>query len=317
MSHRVLFLLPLLFLSACCACPNGSSKIATQLPEPITPSDQINRLTQWSRQFPRLRATIVTAGVRLDYRDDNNQPKSVNAEGMLQIQQHLNETAATGVFETGADVLLTGTSFDQPAFEAGRNSKDWWFAIKLDTKKAWLGDASAGPDLSHLAEKGSATILRADLVPDLLGLSRLPENVSDNVHGAVFASKVMMLVDDADGANHVLIADPNGGVYPFIAREILVDRRTGYISEVRLYNASGILAVRSQLSDYKPVTYAAGVTPASPAPRFPHKVVVSYPTQFLTVSLEFDQVQLRASFAPVVFATPDFRAQGLRIMTDQ
>jgi len=227
----------------------------------------------------------------------------------------------------GSVQTQTGTSFDQPAFEAGRNAKDWWFAIKLDTKKAWLGDASRPTDFGDLGRQGSATILRADLVPDLLGLSGLPSSAVLSATSPAPWSEAFMLVDDADGMNHLYVTQnwmsqligAGGGQMrsAYIAREILVDRRTGCISEVRLYNASGILAVRSQLSDYKPVVYAAGVAPASPAPRFPHKVVVSYPTQFLTVSLEFDQVQIRANFATVVFATPDFRAQGLRIMTDQ
>jgi len=134
MFARILFFLPVLFLSACCSCPSDLTRNIPALPAPITPAEQITRLTQWSRQLPRIRATTVTAGVRMDYRDDNNQPKSVNAEGMLQIQQHLNEPVNP---DTGAaprpDVLLTGTSFDQPAFEAGRNAKEWWFALKLDS----------------------------------------------------------------------------------------------------------------------------------------------------------------------------------------
>jgi hypothetical protein len=106
-----------------------------------------------------------------------------------------------------------------------------------------------------------------------------------------------------------------GGGY-FISRQIIVDRRTGHVIEVRLYNTEGVVAVRSQLSNYAPVTYADGVDkPATGGvPQFPRKVVVSYPGQFLTVSLEFAEVKVVGDFKSAVFTTPDFEKQGLKVI---
>ncbi len=297
---KVLGIVLLMMLPGCCPCV----KPRENLPAPISVDEQARRLTEWSRQLPRIHASTVIAGVRLDYRDDKGQDRSVNAEGLLQIRQHW-EAAAN----VPADVLLLGTSFDQPAFEAGRNAQDWWFAIKLDTKKAWLGDATRPVNFATLGGAGSASILRADLVPDLLGLAELPAT-APSPRGPI----LMMLVNDDRGTNDLYYGQMSPDGKPVLAREIIVDRYSGHVAEVRLYDPAGVVAVRSQLSAYAPVTYADGVAKPAVAPEFPRKVVVSYPGQHLTVALEFDEVMVWGEFKPAVFVTPDFAKLGLRVV---
>jgi hypothetical protein len=301
-------LISIISLTGCCNCPPRTT--LQNPPPPITPEEQIRRLTEWSTRLPGLKAKTVLAGVRLDYRDDQGSDHSVNAEGTLQIRQHLENTA----LKPRSDVLLLGKSFDQPAFEAGCNAPHWWFAIRLDTKKAWLGDATKPLDYASLASKGAASILRADLVPDLLGLSPLPPNeINRNGNRETGGGPItMMLVNDATATNDLLIGQMSGDGRPFISREIVVDRISGHIVEVRLYDPAGVMAVRSRLSDYRPVSYEEGAPHAAVVPQFPRKVEVNYPAQHLTAALEFADVKVSTDFSERVFATPDF--QGLQVI---
>ena len=294
-------------LGGCCQCPQQRPP----LPAAIGVTEQARRLTEWSSRLPRIKATTVLGGVRMDYRDDSGRDHSVNAEGLLQIQQH--PAASSQAFERPADVLLLGKSFDQPAFEAGRNAANWWFAVKIDRKEAWVGDSTRPVSVESLSAQESSGILRADLVPDLLGLSPLP--VAEPETGPLRQSpgNLLYLVDDPTGTNRLLILgelrvlSPTGTVQrPIVRREIVVDRYTGHISEVRLYNVDGVVVVRSELSDYSPVTYADGVAKPALVPDFPHKVVVKYPGRFLTVALTFDDVEVPSEFKPVVFTMPKF-----------
>ena len=117
--------------------------------------------------------------------------------------------------------------------------------------------------------------------------------------------------DDDLGTNNLFLIEAQAG-WRFLAREIIIDRYSGHVAEVRFYDPAGILAVRSQLSDYKPVTYADGVPQPPTIPQFPHKVIVSSPSQFLTVSLQFDDVKVWADFKAPVFLTPAF--EGLKVI---
>jgi hypothetical protein len=301
-------LLTFVALAGCNVCPCQNNLTP---PPPITPEEQIRRLADWSARLPGIKAKTVLAGVRLDYQDDKGNEHSVNAEGILQIRQHLENAG----LKAPADVLLLGKSFDQPAFEAGRSATNWWFAIRLDNKKAWVGDATKPLDYASLGTKGTAGILRADLVPDLLGLSRLPQYSAPNgAPGRGDAGFTTMLVNDATATNDLIVGQISGSARPFISREIIVDRISGHVAEVRLYDPSGLMVVRSRLSDFKPVSYEEGAVHSAVVPEFPRKVEVSYPAQHLTVALEFGDVKVVTEFSDAVFRMPDFQGQGLQII---
>ncbi len=129
-----------------------------------------------------------------------------------------------------------------------------------------------------------------------------------------------MRVNDFDRTNDLFIEqlpdamDTRGRA--FLAKEIRVDRFTGNISEVRMYDPAGVLVVRSQLSDYHAISHGKNAAPpASPAeiPSFPHRVVVSYPAQQTTISLDFSDVSIPAAIRDAAFETPDFQDEGLKV----
>lgn len=305
--HKTMVLALLAVLTGCCPIvkPRGEP------PAPITLEEQTRRLEAWSRQLPLLRATTVLAGVRFDYRDDKGQAHSQDAEGTLWIQQHFSTTPAT---EGTQDVMLLGQKFNHPVFEAGRNDKFWWFIIRMDTKKAWVGDSTKPLDPATLGTgaKDSASILRADLVPQLLAISPLPSTTPGYTE-PMPSARMAMLVDEF--TNNLIITDTGRG---YVARQIFIDRFTGHVAEVRLYDPAGILVVRSQLSDYQPVTYAPDAPKPAGAgggtPQFPRKITVSYPAQQMTIALQLDTVTVPAKAPPAAFRTPDFANEGLRVI---
>ncbi|HEY4329900.1 MAG TPA: hypothetical protein VGN88_09200 [Phycisphaerae bacterium] len=298
---KKILLLILLAIPACCPCGISTH---TPLPSPITLEEQSRRLTAWSHAFPRLRATTVVLGVRMEYQDDKGQSHTQNAEGTLQIRQHFDAPPA------GADVRLLGKAYGQVAMDAGRNARDWWFAIKVDpTKTAWMGDAAAPPNLASLGNSQSMGVLRADLVPEVLALTPLPAPASRD-------QSLMMLVNDDQGTNELFIVQATGG-RPHITRQIIVDRSTGEVRQVRLFDDAGVLVVQSQLTDYAPVTYESAEDtppPATPPAKFPKIVKVTYLTQHMNIMLQFDEVKVPASMPPAAFTTPNFATEGLKII---
>jgi hypothetical protein len=294
----LLALAPLL-LSACCT---QAPRNAGPLPPPISPLEQITRLNARIAALPRLRATTVLRGVELHYPDQQGRDHADNFEGILLMHQR--EQAA------GWDVRLVGRAFDQEVMQAGANQRDWWFIIRLDQKIALVGDASRPFDLSRLTPETPAPsdspaanplasgILRADLVPQLLGLSPLSQGHSPR------DPNVAMIVDDLQGTNNLFIVSSSGfGVA--IQRQIIVDRRTGDISEVRLFNPAGQLVVRSLLRNYQPVDGApAGI-------RMPYDMQLDYPSQKVRVLLKIDRMSAPSEMSPIL--TPDFEEQGLQV----
>lgn len=314
---KIALLLAAVFaLSAgCCPCPRKTPAP----PPPISMAEQVDRLNQWSQSLPLIKASMDFDSTHFDYRDDKGNHHSQTANVTLVIRQHFSGAARSAP----ADVYLRGQVLGERAFEAGRNDQAWWFSLFLDSNTAWVGDATRPLNLATLGEAQSQTIFRADLVPDLLGLSPLPSLEPQSAFGpAGPASRfIMMQVNDQDATNDLFIEDfaPSKSspalAYPFMSREIRVDRFTGHISEVRLYDATGILVGRSVLSNYKSVTWGENVVQplsAGQAPQFPRKIVVTYPAQQASIALQFDTVTVPASLPNAVFATPDF--SNLRVI---
>jgi len=295
--HIVFVLLLLSGLTACCQTPTPARIM--NLPPPITLAEQRRHLAEWQAQLPRVKATTVTAGVKFEYRDDQGHDQSQNAEGSLMLRSQDDRT----------DVLLRGKAFDQPVFEAGRNNSTWWFIVRLDTKTAWIGNPQQPLTWEAGAPGGSASILRADIVPDLLGLTGL-----NYTSARTPPRTAVMKVDDEKGTNNVLILEPSPSGPVHLAREIIIDRFTGNVIAVQLYNNDGVVMVRSELSDYKPVSVADNLVGARELPSFPRRVVVTYPAQHLTISLQFEDVTVPANISDGVFSTPPFEKEGLKIV---
>jgi hypothetical protein len=309
-------LLPLTLAAALAGCCNqnpGGVDLRT-LPPPISLQEQVARLDARSAALPRIKAIAALRGVELRW-IEKGQQKVENFEGTLLLRQST-EGSGAGGGGSGAEIQLSGRAFDQEVLLAGKNATDWWCIVRLDVKKAWTGDARAPIHWTHLATPHAgdpnAALLRVDPIPDLLGLTQLANAGRD--HALVFR------VDDFNGTNDVLVEDLSAAALgsaedgnAWIRREIVVDRRTGDISEVRLYDPEGIMAVRSQLSDYRPVT-VADAPPSESAPRMPFRIRIDYPAQQTTVTLQFEKITVPARINDAAFETPDFTGQGLQVI---
>jgi len=302
-ASHLLLLTAIVCIAACCPTPRNPPVP----PPPISIQQQVGQLNRWSRSLPLLKATMNFDSGRFDYRDDDAKHHSETANVTLAIRQHLDPPSA-------ADVYLRGLVIGNPAFEAGRNAQTWWFAIQLDRKTAWVGDATRPPDLSALGRKQSQSVLRADIVPQLLGLTELPAPDAPPASGQV------ILMQENDALNDLLVvrlpsaSDQSPIATPaFITRDIRIDRFTGHITEVRIYDSSGLLVVRSELSNYAPVRYTGGAAPVFPGevPQFPRKIIVTYPAQDAKITLNFDDVVIPATIPNAAFEPA---LEGLKII---
>ncbi len=246
--------------------------------------------------MPRLRAVTVDRGVELHYTDDKGNQHTDNFEGILQLRQ-----PATG---EPAEVRIVGRAFAQTVLDTGRNQTDWWVTFGKDARSTHVGDSRKAIDWSSL-QSTSASILRPDLVQDLLGLTILSSARSMTTidRNPLAPATIFMRVDDETGVNDLLFGQPQHfprtivGGQP-LTREILVDRRSGDIREVRLYDPRGVVAVRSVLDDYRATAYSGtnndARPPAPASPRFPFHVQIDFPSQQLRISLKFDSVTIPA-----------------------
>jgi hypothetical protein len=326
MKNGFFSLLAAIFLLTGC-CGPADRQPAKVVPPPISVDEQVRRIAEWQKSLPRIRADLVTAGARLEFPDENGNAKVQNAEGYLLLQQH--PEAQAGSPQSRGDVYLAGKVFETTkVFEAGRNATDWWFAIFLDQNAVRTGDASQPVNLAALSSPNSSGIFRADLVFDLLGLSALPPAHNlEQMSGAAAPDQIrlrngrekilLMRVDDFAGINQLLVeefapAEGRGTLY--ISREIIVDRASGRVSEVRIYNPAGVMVVRSKLEQYKPVTFGEGAARTEIVPQFPRVVTLWYPAQKTTIRLEFGNVTLPAEFRPAAFSTPRF--DNLRVIRE-
>jgi hypothetical protein len=98
-----------------------------------------------------------------------------------------------------------------------------------------------------------------------------------------------------------------------VKREIVVDRRSGDIGEVRVFDRRGLLVVRSRLEDYRPVPIpaAGGDTSRGSLVRFPYHLRLEYPSQKVQVVLTLEKVTVPAQMGEI--QTPDFEEQGLQV----
>jgi len=274
-------------LGGCCGPQTEKPIIA---PPPISLEEQVSRLTRWAGSFPRLQAKTVDRGVTIKSRDENGQAHTDYVEGALLIRRP-------------ADILLVGLALSKRAFDAGSNADVWWFADRYQTHTAWIGDARAPVEFSRLRSASSEmrlSALRADLVLDLLALSDLPD-----LHKPPAAQRgrlLTMRVNDVAATNDLWIEQlpttpaPAAAALPGAARlvrEIIVDRLTDEIREVRLYDDAGVLAVQSILTHYAPVTLGEeGEASAAKGPRFPYRITINYMVEHLSISLEFATVSV-------------------------
>ena len=205
----------------------------------------------------------------------------------------------------------------QTVLDAGRNSSAWWVTLNEKEKTSYVGDSRKPINWSRL-QSASGNIPRPDLVQDLLGLSYLG---SPDTQNALPPRQYMtMSVDDSPGINELILESPDVWALKnsqlTLTRKILVDRRSGDIQGVSLFDPHGIIVVRSVLEDYRSISYTGENNDAKQAtpPRFPFQVRIDYPTQHLTVSLKFETVAIPAKIPEAAFETPEFADEGIKVI---
>jgi hypothetical protein len=272
-------------------CPHERKPKNLKLPPPIGLGMQVNRLNDRSRAL-----TNVTMGgtVVIRYEDEKGRQQQT-AEGRLLIRQRQEG-------QDSGDVFISGRAFGQEVFRAGKNPGQWFFLIYLDPKRAWMGpvDSEGG--------KGGA-VLRADTVLDVLGVTQLPAK----------GATVGMLVRDETRSNNLLeMRSQQDQPASWIRREIVVDRDSGDIREVNLYDPNGILVVRAELKEYRAITYREGdeAPQGFKPPRFPFDIWIYYLAQKASIHFTVHnedgmRAELRERLPDRAFELPDL--EGFKI----
>ncbi len=209
------------FLTGCC-----QKKILdiTHLPPPITLEEQVARLDARTHALTHIYAKTVPLGVTLQYRDKKHEDHTEHVEGTLLLQP---EPVSGG---TGPQVLLSGRAFDRTVFQAGRNDQNWWFSLYIDPKTAFVGDSQRPIDWEALGnhnKKGEGLntgVLRADLVPDLLGVRTLSVGGWGSSGASTSRDALAFRVDDYTVQNVILVEEvsPTFGQI-WIKREIYIE----------------------------------------------------------------------------------------------
>jgi hypothetical protein len=287
----------LLFLTGCPTCP-PAAKILTP-PPALTLDEQLHAAEARARAVPMLAARGTA---HITWTDDKGHHDE-RTDAALRIGQRYD---ADALKNGGGDVYLVGTFAGQEQFQAGRNPDKFWFLVRLDVKTAWVGNSAAPATPSTAANLRAP--LRADLLIDLLGIAQLAidprQTVFQRYNDSPTAPEVDLLV---------LMPGPTGKRY--LQRAITLDRMTGRVSHVTIYDLDGLPLVSSQLSDYRDAPYRDGDKYRAEVPiKLPYKVSIRYARQSTLVELAFDEMSIPSKLPPTVFTTPDFPAEGLKVV---
>ena len=284
--------LPVILLAGCDSLGKDGGKPSMAIPPPISLEDQLQRLNTRAAALANFKGH---GKVTVTYFDPDGKQHTHDADGTLQLRQYPDELT------NPADMLLVGRVVGQDAFEAGMNRTNYWMAVRLDARRAYVGS------VANMAKVPvSAMPLRADRVVELLGITPLRNSLLRQVH---------MLVNEAPATNDIYVTQlrPDGRSY--IERVIVIDRTSGTISQIRLYHPDGTLLARAELTRYRPVPPAEG---SGPAAAFPMNIVLEYPDQNTSrtarVKLEVNDLATVPEIPAKRFALPDFQAQGLSVL---
>jgi len=294
MTTRIpLALVTALALGSCCHCLKPTPPDTRPLPPPITMQQQLDDLNRRATELPRLIAHTHNDGIEIWYTQDGKQ-KHKSADGYLELRQDY----ATH----SAQVYVKAEVLSQVAFEAGKNDKEWWYVSRGgngEKPSGAFGNATGQPQLS---EKSGA-ILRPDLIPPILAITEIEPTDQHTI---------VMRVDDLRGVNDLLLMRPTADGAAHISREILVDRRSGEVREVGLFNPEGLLIVHATLDNYAPATYTGNAAPLDgQIPSMPHRIHIDYIAQHATVELRIADWQVPPKIRGTPFDTPDWSDYGV------
>jgi len=270
------------------------------LPGPISVGEQVDRLNRRAEQLPTLKAS---GRVRIDYVEDGKKHHE-ECDGILMLRQVARVDGRSGQLPSEVDIVLFGRFAGSDVFELGENRQWYWMAIRMDPKRAYVGEVGGPAQRSE--SRGGGMPFRADRVLPLLAITPLSEAFTNG-------NTVLMLVDDDTGVNRLLVVST--GAWAHVQRELVVDRRSGDVAEVRIYGINGIMEAVAHLSKYEPLDEAGG---GGATVRVPRQIVIEYPTRQAKVELDLSSVKLAPKLlGPTGLATftmPDFKDQGLEVI---
>jgi len=285
----------LLLVGLLAGCPPVKLAAPVVVPPPISLAEQVARLNSRSAALADLKGH---GKVTVTYFDADGSGHTHDADGTLLLHQHPDDAA------NPVDMLLLGRVVGQDAFEAGMNRTQYWMAVRLDAKHAYVGT------VANMANVAAGVMpLRADRLVELLGITPL-HNSSQQRLG--------MLVNEQNGTNEIYLTQVRPDGRSAIERVLVVDRLTGQVTQVRLYNPDGTLLAQAELTKYRPVNAADGGLPAAAPPEFPRHIVIEYPDRHVQrtarVILDLGNMAAVAPLAAKRFAMPDFAEQGLTVV---
>ena len=303
---RLLVFVPLLLLTGCCVCPKEDKR---SIPPPISLHDQLFRLNARAAALDTLRAK---GQVAMDWRDEQGS-HSHSADGTMLLRQ------ADAENHPRRDVVIFGRIAGQDVFEVGANSQFRWLALRTDPPRAYvqvLNPNAESPPLSTPPARLPGNIpFAADRVLDVLALAPLLETPG---------TRLVMTVSDRPAVNEVLVLQIPPDRPAWVERIVTIDRRSGEVSQVRLFYPTGLLEAVAHLSEYalvsRPPPAPGDGEPAATLEEsvnvaLPRKVSIEYPASQARVQLNFDQLRLDPKLLQnrQTFTLPDFQAQGFRM----
>jgi hypothetical protein len=157
----------------------------------------------------------------------------------------------------------------------------------------------------------AAMPLRADRVAELAAVVPLRNSAVQHVS---------MLVNDGNASNEIYVSQlfPDGAWH--IERVLVVNRITGHVVMVSLYNPDGTLLARAGLSKFAPIPYSQDQqTPAGLGQQtFPMRIEIAYPDRDIQrtarVVLDFADLTIVPPIAEKKFEMPAFQEQGLNVV---
>ncbi len=317
--------LSLLGLVTGCSGPPRKPRELPPLPSAYAEIHQLN-----ARAFA-LATLRLTGTLKLHYIDRLGNKQDYQVHGVLLVDQSRRvsppliplvksaggaasvsrrQTAASGL-----KMLLVGTYLGQDVVEMGLNRKVYWL-IEHRQGVAYIGSTAKADRLPP-----GVMPLRPTRVLALLGITALSDSVRQYVVMGASADSPDLHLFVVRRLRKKLFST-NGGrgsfqqqVFPgsaWLQRELTVDRYTGQITQVMLFDRQGRAVARSRLSDYRPVA-AGGQKPVASGPRVPFHIVIRYPAGRATLRWRLSKAALTLRGKPkFIFATPSF--QGVRVI---
>ncbi|GEM_PF-1846794 len=287
-----------LSLTGCCGTQR---KLPDFVMPAVTLEEQVAAVNGLAHAVPKLAAR---GSVYISWKDDKGK-HSESADASLRILQRYGPDALAN---HGPDIVLFGRVAGQEVFQVGKNPQKYWFLVRLDNKTAWVGDTAHATSVIDPRDPSTQrTPLRADVLTDLLGITEIaPTDVAvQRYNDDPYSPQVELLL---------LAKTPSGQQY--IQRSIAIDRTTGHVAKITIFTIDGQPAITSILSDYRDAPYRDGNVyhAESVPPQLPYKAVITYTAQKASVELHFDDVSIPTKFPAILFDTPDFPAEGLKVV---